>query len=121
MASFWTRLIDSMTQDDDGADSVNGKRTEYTGHTLQLSDDTIEKSNKREWLAFSARETHINNLPTEAILETSNSICKTCGTIGVLGNGVCVDCWDYVVANSSASAKNWPNARQYGAIKLAHS
>ena len=118
--SFWNKIMVEMN-DDDGADRVNGKM-EIGGHSIGFwssIDEIAEKSTRSEWLAF-AQLLHESSLPTEAINESIGK-CETCNTEGILGNGLCVDCWDYVVDFSSASAKEWPDTKQYKAIKLAHS
>ena len=52
------------------------------------------------------------NLPTDEV-NASHGKCETCNKESVLGNGLCVKCWDFVVDNSSSSSSIWPNAQAH--------
>lgn len=73
----------------------------------QENNDSIAKSDTLDILV---------NLPTGKI-ESRHNACETCGRVAILGNGLCMKCWDYVVDNSSANSKFWPDASQYLTIK----
>ena len=59
----------------------------------------------------------MRNLPQTEVTDTDGE-CEVCETeTAGLGNGVCPNCWDYVVYFSSPNIKVWPDAQQYLTIK----
>jgi len=105
---FWNSIaaMADGNADDDGADNLR-----WTAEVSSLD----EVAEKKYGLIANLRET-IATLPTGKI-EARHNACETCGRVAILGNGLCVKCWDYVVDNSSANSKLWPDASQYLTIK----
>ena len=109
--SFWNTIGIAMADDnEDKADHV--VQSGNYGRFTPAMDESIEHNVKGN----NEIKTAIVNLPTGKI-EARHNACETCGHVAILGNGLCVRCWDYVVNNSSATAKNWPDAIQYREIK----
>jgi hypothetical protein len=102
---FWNSIaaMADGNADDDGADNLR-----WTAEVSSL-DEVAEKA-KSDTLDI------LVNLPTGKI-ESRHNACETCGRVAILGNGLCMKCWDYVVDNSSANSKLWPDANQYREIK----
>ena len=105
---FWNSIaaMADGNADDDGADNLR-----WTAEVSSLD----EIAEKKDRLVANLYESIIN-LPTGKI-ESRHNACETCGRVAILGNGLCVKCWDYVVDNSSANSKVWPDASQYLTIK----
>ena len=115
--SFWNSIaaMADNNPDDDSADFslgnkyVDGMDNSIFGLASSSLDEMAEKARK-DTLDV------LVNLPTGKI-EARHNACETCGNVAILGNGLCRQCWDYVVDNSSANAKLWPDASQYLTIK----
>ena len=59
----------------------------------------------------------MRNLPQTEVIAT-NGHCEVCETETIgLGNGLCPNCWDYVVNFSSPNIKVWPDTQQYMTIR----
>ena len=113
--NFWDRLMADMESDNDKRNGmVNRLQNELNSiNNIWYEAPDGENVGHRNQRLASRNEF---NLPTEPI-EKSNGHCHGCGNDDLLGNKLCVKCWDYVVDNSSTSSKKWPNEMQYHAIK----
>ena len=106
--SFWNSIA---AMADDNADDDGADNSRWTADVSSLN----EIAEKKDRLVANLYESIIN-LPTGEI-EVTHRECEVCGQVAILGNGLCVKCWDYVVDNSSANSKLWPDASQYLTIK----
>jgi len=100
--SFWKQIFSDLDENGDGFDKVNGK------FFTTLNEVNKEKITKAQWTASAQKLTNSINLPIGKVID-SDGQCGTCGTIAILGNGLCVTCWDYVVDHSSHNSTLWPS------------
>lgn len=71
-----------------------------------------QRENKEAWAKLATVLSEAGrNLPKASIQETDGE-CLTCGEWGKLGNNLCLDCWDYVVDQTSPNHPEWPDANQ---------
>ena len=59
----------------------------------------------------------VTQLPKTNI-DASFGFCETCDTHAELGNGLCVDCWDYVIDHTNWNSKVWPDKDEFDKIPV---
>ena len=109
-SKFWQSIFDDSNEENANRDELD----QVKKHLNQIVSKMAAPLPASERL-----EKHVEvdvQLPTEPI-EKSHGHCHGCENDALLGNKLCVKCWDYVVDHSSANAKKWPSEMQYHAIK----